>query len=414
MSGTPTREVAPVRPTDSRRGRPTWVAAVLGVALACLPGAPTADALASPAGAPRPGSAGGSPPPSGAADAEDAADADDSAGPDDPARFVTWLRLPGPQRVAEGAAWRVEVYLRLGTWVGGYGYLELLQPDGTWRQHPEEKWIQGTVGQSWHTLTWDLTAAPEHAGQLRFRSWTGAGSGTVGHSDPVPVTVEMRRPTLLLQPTSRAVVPGTTVVLQVRAATAGTGERTTVQWETSREGGPWTAVPGATGVDHVVTASAETAGRYRAVVTRSRDLPPGTVPAVASAAVPGVTRSTEVALSLVGVRPTVATHPDDSRVVAGQPATFEAAATGTEPLRAQWQRSADGGQTWTDLAGETGTSLTVPAPGPTDDGLQLRAAFRNDLGSAVTDPATLRVVAVPPLRLEVDARVQRVGALPGG
>lgn len=409
-----------MRPSDPRRRRPTRVAAVLGVALACLLGAPTVDALATTAGAPRPGSAGAPPPPAAADDPAGAdgragaEDADDAAGLDGPARFVTWLRLPGPQRVAEGAAWRVEVYLRLATWVGGYGYLEFLQPDGTWRQHPEEKWIQGTVGQSWHTLTWDLTAAPEHAGQLRFRSWTGAGSGTVGHSDPVPVTVEMRRPTLLLQPTSRAVLPGTTVVLQVRAAAPGTGERTTVQWETSRDGGPWTAVPGATGVDHVVTASAETRGRYRAVVTRSRDLPPGTVPPVASAAVPGVTRSTEVTLSLVGASPTVTIHPADSRVVEGQPTTFEAAATGTEPLRAQWQRSADGGQTWSDLAGETGTSLTVPAPGPADDGLRFRAAFRNDLGSAVTAPAALRVVTVPPLRLEVDARVQRVGALPGG
>jgi hypothetical protein len=396
-------------PTRRRLAR---IAVVVLIALAALAGGPevgTARTVVDPG----PGVGTASPAPADPDPADPAAADPDAADPAEPdARLVTWITLPRPQRVVEGARWEVAVYLRLGSWVGGYGYLEFLQPDGSWRQHPEEKWIQGTIGQSWHTLTWVLTAAVEHAGQLRFRSWTGAGSGIVGHSDPVPVTVDLRPTEIVVQPVDRAAAPGSTAVFSVRMASAGLWARTTVQWEQSRDGGPWTAVPGATGVDHAVTASAETAAtRYRAVVTRSRDLPPGTVPAVASAAVPGVVRSDEVGLRLLGDPPTVTVHPEGDRVVPGQPARVTAAASGTDPLRVRWRESVDG-LTWTDVPGATHPTLEVPGPGLADDGRRYRAEFRNDLGAALTDPATLRVVTVPPLRLGVEPRVQRVDAPP--
>ena len=92
---------------------------------------------------------------------------------------------------------------------------------------------------------------------------------------------------------------------------------------------------------------------------------------------------------------TVSSTPSDSTVTAGNTASFTSTATGSPPPTVKWQSSSNGGTTWTDIAGETGTTLSFTAAAG-DDGKQYRAVFSNGYGSDIpTSPATLTVQVAP-------------------
>jgi uncharacterized repeat protein (TIGR03803 family) len=92
--------------------------------------------------------------------------------------------------------------------------------------------------------------------------------------------------------------------------------------------------------------------------------------------------------------------PASQSVVAGNNATFAAAATGVPPLAYQWQRQAAGSTTWSNLAdggaySGTGTgTLTVAAPTTAMSGDLFRCVISNSFGTSTSAPAAL-VVPVP-------------------
>lgn len=90
----------------------------------------------------------------------------------------------------------------------------------------------------------------------------------------------------------------------------------------------------------------------------------------------------------------VTTNPVDEAVCDNEPAMFTAAAQSASVLSVQWQVSADGGNSFTDVSGATNTTLTFNA-WITDDGDQYRAVFSGYTGSATTTPATLTVNESP-------------------
>lgn len=104
----------------------------------------------------------------------------------------------------------------------------------------------------------------------------------------------------------------------------------------------------------------------------------------------GAAATLVTAVAVLGVGPTVTADPADLAVATGQPYLFAADATGDPAPSVQWQRSDDAGTTWTDLAGETATSLSGTAS-LADGAAQFRAVFSNPTGSATTLPATLTV-----------------------
>ncbi|HEX8441403.1 PQQ-dependent sugar dehydrogenase, partial [Archangium sp.] len=83
--------------------------------------------------------------------------------------------------------------------------------------------------------------------------------------------------------------------------------------------------------------------------------------------------------------PTIARQPESQTVSPGQPVTFTVGATGTPPLRYQWQRNG------TDLAGQTSANLTLATVGLTDSGARFRVRGSNDYGSVVSNEAVLTV-----------------------
>jgi hypothetical protein len=92
-----------------------------------------------------------------------------------------------------------------------------------------------------------------------------------------------------------------------------------------------------------------------------------------------------------GSAPTIAMQPANQTVTAGQAATFTVGATGTAPLRYQWQKGT------ADIAGATSASYTTPPAALADDGSMFRVIVSNDINPpATSNAATLTVHAAPP------------------
>jgi len=85
-----------------------------------------------------------------------------------------------------------------------------------------------------------------------------------------------------------------------------------------------------------------------------------------------------------GTAPSITSQPASVTVAAGQSATFRVSASGTTPLRYQWQRNGS------NIANATSESYTL-ATSSADNGATFRAVVSNDFGSATSNAATLTV-----------------------
>jgi hypothetical protein len=104
--------------------------------------------------------------------------------------------------------------------------------------------------------------------------------------------------------------------------------------------------------------------------------------------------------------PVIATNPANQTVTAGQTATLTASANATPNPTVQWQVSTDGGKTFTNISGATGTTLTLSNVTATMNGNEYQAVFTNSNGTATTTPATLNVTSL--------ALSPGTGSLPNG
>jgi hypothetical protein len=93
--------------------------------------------------------------------------------------------------------------------------------------------------------------------------------------------------------------------------------------------------------------------------------------------------------------PTITTNPVSQSAYAGSTLTFTASADIATP-NVQWQYSLNGGSTWANIPGATGTSYKTGALPLLTSGWQVRATFTNAAGSATTNAATMTVTPVPP------------------
>jgi hypothetical protein len=92
--------------------------------------------------------------------------------------------------------------------------------------------------------------------------------------------------------------------------------------------------------------------------------------------------------------PAVTLQPRNVAALAGQTATFTAAASGTPSPRVHWQILTSGGRTWRDISGARATSYAfVSTAGESGD--EYRAVFANSAGKATTSAVTLTVTSPP-------------------
>jgi alpha-tubulin suppressor-like RCC1 family protein len=93
--------------------------------------------------------------------------------------------------------------------------------------------------------------------------------------------------------------------------------------------------------------------------------------------------------------PKVSVQPGSQTTEEGQSASFTAAASGTPAPTLQWERSTNGGASWSPVDGATTSPLTVTNANTLESGYEFRAVFRNTAGAAASKAATLTVQKSP-------------------
>ena len=208
----------------------------------------------------------------------------------------------------------------------------------------------------------------------------GAGNSVTSSAATLTVTAAVVPPSISVQPAAQTITAGQNASFSVTAA----GTALTYQWQRSTDGGAsFAPLAGASNATLTLTAvaQADNAQQFRVVVSNSA----GSI-------------TSSAALLTVNVAPIAAaitTQPVSVTVVAPNTATFTAAATGTPSPTLQWQSSTNGGTSFADIAGATGSSYSTTATVVGDSGRQYRLIATNGSGSATSNAALLTVTAAP-------------------
>jgi hypothetical protein len=251
---------------------------------------------------------------------------------------------------------------------------------------PHVKWQLSTDGgTSWgddtadaghdsSTLVVSATTLSESGYEYRAVFANTAGTAT---SEAATLTVNKKplAPTVTANPHAATVTEGHPASF---TAEASGFPAPTVAWQRSSDGGATWVGTGASGDTLTIpsTTASETGDQFRAVFSNSA----------------GTATSAPATLT-VDTPPKAIVQPTDVSVVVGEAAVFKAAASGSPAPQVQWERSTDGGASWSsdkaDVSG--GGTLTVLAATLSENGYQYRAHFANSAGTAVSNIATLTV-----------------------
>jgi len=211
---------------------------------------------------------------------------------------------------------------------------------------------------------------------------SGADNNVTSSAVTLTVTAVGVAPGISVQPAGQTITEGQDVSFSVTASGTSLG----YQWQRSTDDGAnFADVAGETGATLTLTAVplANDAHQFRVVVSNSAD-----------------SVTSNAALLTVNPAPAIpafTTQPASIAVVAPGTASFNVTVTGIPSPTLQWQLSTNGGSSFVDIAGATGSSYTTPATGAGDDGNQYRIIATNGSGASTSDAATLTITvpAVP-------------------
>jgi alpha-tubulin suppressor-like RCC1 family protein len=218
------------------------------------------------------------------------------------------------------------------------------------------------------TLTAVKTTLSGHLYRAVFKNVVGSVT-----TEAAVLTVQ-KAPTVTRQPASATLRTGEEAAFE---ATASGMPAPAEQWEMSTDGGgTWAPIEGATSSRLTVPAvqGSQSGYRYRAVFTNAA----GTV-------------TSAPATLTVQDPPVVTEEPSGVIVEAGEPASFQAAASGFPTPTVQWQISTNGGSTWSNVEGATTDQLAIEHAQLSESGNEYRAVFTNTAGSATSAAAVLTV-----------------------
>ncbi len=191
-------------------------------------------------------------------------------------------------------------------------------------------------------------------------------AGTLIVSDPASLTS---------QPNSNAVCEGTDVSFSV----AATGTNITYQWQVSTDGGiTYSNITGATSSTLSLSNinAAMNNNRYRAVLF--------------SCSATGL-NSNEAVLTVNNLA-AVSAQPADVDACLGSNINFSIGATGTN-VTYQWQLSTDGGVSFTDITGATGSNLSLSNVSNSMNNNRYRAIVSNNCPSSATSSSAILTVS---------------------
>ena len=180
-----------------------------------------------------------------------------------------------------------------------------------------------------------------------------------------PSSTKATIPGFAIQPASQTVTAGQPVTFSVTAT--GTAPFT-YQWQKNNSN-----ISGATSSTYTLSAtvSGDNGATFRVIVTNS--------------AGSATSASATLTVTPAPVGPSISTQPINQTVTVGQTATFSVVATGTAPLKYQWQKN--------NMNISNATSATYMTP-PTiigDSGASFRVIVTNSVNSIMSNPATLTV-----------------------
>ena len=209
----------------------------------------------------------------------------------------------------------------------------------------------------------------------------GGGGDGAGNSAPPsgnPATPGAPATTLTVPPV-QVQQQGESYSLTFVSATTGN----TYKWQRSSDGGQtWIDVGGSFTTPTALTFEADQLSmnglQYRLQVSNGTD----------SAS------STPFILTVAASVPTIHSQPQDQSVLPGAEARFVVGAYGASRSY-RWQRSADAGATWQDVAGEASASLTLSSVVPELTGHLFRVVVTTNLGSVTSSVAALTVQTAP-------------------
>jgi len=262
-------------------------------------------------------------------------------------------------------------------------------------------WSNIATGQSATLELASLSYAANNGDKYRVVITSGsAGTGGTAVNGWLPAVVVELTPTATLtsgeatltisasisiisQPQNVSLTNGTSATFSVSATTPGTG--LAYQWQSSPDGTNWTSIGSATSASYALSGITETGNtgyRYRCIVSSS-----------------GYTDATSNAATLTVAPISVTTQPSSQTgsPVAGTTPNYSASFTSaaSSPAGApliQWEVSADGGTSYSDLSGQTNSSLALTSLTSSDSGKRYRAKFTKSGWNTVrSNVATLTV-----------------------
>lgn len=186
-------------------------------------------------------------------------------------------------------------------------------------------------------------------------------------------------PVISVQPTDQSAAVGSTATLSVAAS----GPDLAYQWQQSTDAGStWTAIAGATQASHTTAATtpADNGKRYRVIVS--------------AAGISVTSSAVQLTVTAAVVAPTLTVQPAAQSATAPNAATFSVTVTGTAPAY-QWQRSNDGGASWTGIAGATASSYSTGSTDVSMNASQYRVVVSNSAGSVTSAAVVLNVATAP-------------------
>jgi hypothetical protein len=168
-----------------------------------------------------------------------------------------------------------------------------------------------------------------------------------------------------------------------------------VQWQVLLAGrSTFSNVPGATLPTLTFSAqSSENGAEYRAVFTNPV----------------GQATSDPVTLTVDNAPPVVTTQPVGHTVAVGGTATFTVAANGNPGPAVQWQVKAVGARSFTNISGQTLSTLTLSPVAQAESGNLYRAVFNSTLGTAISKAAILTVDAPPTITMQPENETVHAG-----
>ncbi len=195
-------------------------------------------------------------------------------------------------------------------------------------------------------------------------------------------TLTVNKPWITAQPANKTVCSGAAAAFSASVTTSGS---TSYRWQVSKDSGStWSDIAGASGTSYSFAAKPEHNGNmYRIKVSR------GSCTVYSTAATLTVNKPLQFTA-----------HPASQVVCEGQVAAFTVALSG-DVTSGQWQYRTGSTDTWTDIPGQTATTLYLYDVALSMNGFEYRYTATNSCGLVTSNSASLNV---NPVNIKIEGK----------